>query len=380
LAVSGFVEGLAGRSETAIGRVHEATTSVRLGRFDVYAGYGRVVWGRLDELQPTDVINPLDISKFFFEGRSEARLPVGLVRGRWHFTDAVSVEGVYVPFFRRGRFDQLDEPTSPFNIVPAFRNGDVTCQAIGCPPLEIPVERVEPSVRLSNAQGGARVNATTGTVDWSISTYRGFEAFGLYRLQLGTAIPPFDVPQPVVEESFPRFTLVGGDFETVAGQWGIRGELAAFVRDNFQGTGGTQVGGASLDAGLGLDRKAGDYRISGTILYHRDDPDPIEPGPDGSLTIPGGAAQPVDAPQPRQDISFIVSADRTFAQERYQVRAFGVYNPSEESSFLRAIFTAKLRDDVALEGSGGWFAGDGRDTIGRFGDSDFVYARLKYYF
>ena len=30
--------------------------------------------------------------------------------------------------------------------------------------------------------------------------------------------------------------------------------------------------------------------------------------------------------------------------------------------------------------AGGWFAGEGRDTIGRFSDSDFVYARLKYYF
>ncbi len=46
---------------------------------------------------------------------------------------------------------------------------------------------------------------------------------------------------------------------------------------------------------------------------------------------------------------------------------------------MRGIFTAKLRDDVAVEASGGWFAGDGRDTIGRFADSDFLYARLKYY-
>ena len=73
----------------------------------------------------------------------------------------------------------------PFNIVPPFTNGDVTCQAIGCPPIEIPVERLEPSARWGNAQGGARFNATTGTVDWSLSTYRGFESFGLYRLQLG---------------------------------------------------------------------------------------------------------------------------------------------------------------------------------------------------
>ena len=36
----------------------------------------------LDELQPTDVINPLDISRFFFDGRSKARLPVAVIRGQ----------------------------------------------------------------------------------------------------------------------------------------------------------------------------------------------------------------------------------------------------------------------------------------------------------
>jgi hypothetical protein len=61
------------------------------------------------------------------------------------------------------------------------------------------------------------------------------------------------------------------------------------------------------------------------------------------------------------------------------VRVFGVYGATEGSGFVRGIATAKLRDDVALEGSAGWFAGDGLDLAGRFRDSDFIYARLKYY-
>ena len=41
---------------------------------------------------------------------------------------------------------------------------------------------------------------------------------------------------------------------------------------------------------------------------------------------------------------------------------------------------ASLRDNLGLEASVGWFFGDGRDLVGRFGDSDFVYVRLKYHF
>ena len=64
--------------------------------------------------------------------------------------------------------------------------------------------------------------------------------------------------------------MIGGDFETVRGPWGLRGEVAAFVDDNFQHQSLKVVGGSSIDAGVGLDRKAGDYRISGSVLAHRE--------------------------------------------------------------------------------------------------------------
>ena len=62
------------------------------------------------------------------------------------------------------------------------------------------------------------------------------------------------------------------------------------------------------------------------------------------------------------------------------LRAFGVANTSEGSGFARLIATGELRDNLALEGSIGWFVGEGRDLVGRFADSDFIYLRLKHYF
>jgi hypothetical protein len=57
-----------------------------------------------------------------------------------------------------------------------------------------------------------------------------------------------------------------------------------------------------------------------------------------------------------------------------------VANASQGSAFLRAIATASLRDNVVLEGSVGWFPGEGDDLVGRFSESDFGYLRFKYYF
>jgi hypothetical protein len=338
LIASGFVESLiADRNGTvrdAVAEPQELTATFRSKRLDLTAGLGRVVWGRLDELQPTDVINPLDVSRFFFEGRSEARLAVPLVRATLYAGEDASIEGVYVPFFRRGRFDRLAESSSPFTLAPA-----------------IPFADRSPARTGGHAQGGARASFTSGRVDWSISGYRGFRPFGIYAVS----------DRLSVERVYPRFTMAGADFETVAGPWVVRGELAAFVRDAFQSpTPGPALTGRSFDAGGGVDRKAGEYRVSGQVLVHREEYD--------------------DNPAARTDVSLIVSADRSFARQKYEGRLFGVYNPASGAAFVRGVARANLRDNLAFEASAGIFGGDGVDTIGRFSDSDFGYVRLKYFF
>jgi hypothetical protein len=342
VTASGFVEGLLadrnGRVSDAIAEPQELKVTIHTKRFEIAAGLARVVWGRLDELQPTDVINPIDVSRFFFEGRSEARLAVPLVRGTIYAGDKASIEGIYVPFFRRGRFDRLAGGSSPFDLAPSDdRFADLT-----------------PGRDAGNSQGGARVSVTSGRVDWSISAYRGFRPFGIYA---AVTTPPG------LARVYPRFTMIGADFETVSGPWVVRGELAAFPRDVFQAP-AQPLGleGRSFDAGAAVDRKAGDYRISGQILVHQEQ------------------HRLASDPPGRTDVSLIVSADRSFARQKYHGRLFGVYNPGSQSGFARGIASASLRDDVALEGSIGWFAGSGLDTISRFADSDFVYVRLKYFF
>jgi hypothetical protein len=357
IELSGFAEGLLARRPTADGaarrvtdgivRVHDANLTFSGKRIDLLAGYARITWGKLDEVQPTDVVNPLDVSRFFFEGRSEARLPVLLVRGRLHVDDTVTIEGVYVPTFRSGRFDRLAEPSSPFNLP----------LALAGPMFD--VDDRPPPFTARSAQGGARVSATSGTVDWSVSVYRGFESFGLYE------IDPRRVPA-IVARVHPRFTMIGGDVEAVRAQWGLRGEVAAFVEDSFQGSNIRVVSGSSVDAGAGVDRKAAGVTWSGTVLFHAE-------SHDRPLTL-------ADASTGRKDVSLVGSFDRTFSRERYRLRGFAVVNATEGSGFLRGIAMASVRDNLALEGSIGWFAGDGRDLVGRFGDSDFAYARLKYYF
>lgn len=362
LRFEGFAEALAAdRGEPvtdAAVRVREAWFEIIGGHVDVRAGYGRLSWGRLDEVQPSDVINPLDTSRFLLEGRSAARLPVSFVRARAFSSERLVVEGLIVPAFRRGSFDELDESTSPFNLV-----NDVVLPATLAATSRA-VEHVEPEASWGNVSGGGRVSATVGRVDVTAGVFRGFDGFGLVTFEptVGQVVgqgPSTAVVGRLVER-YPRFTMLSGDFETVVREWAIRGEAAVFVDKQFLGVRRPgSVGGRALDAGLGFDRRTGEFRVFGSVLVHRqwsnEDPD-------------------ID----RTDVSLVGSVERQFSRDRYLVRAFAVVNPGDASAFARGLFTWSLRDNVAIEGSAAMFLGTGDDTLSRFTGRDFVLARVRY--
>jgi hypothetical protein len=315
-------------------------------RFDIRAGATRVVWGRLDEIQPTDVVNPIDLTKFLLEGRSEARMAVGVVRARYFLLGSSAIEAVVVPVFRAGRFDQMDDRTSSFN-VGAGRQ---------------PTIRNEPAVQLGNMQGGVRMTSTDARVDWALTAYRGFRSFPIVTALLTPA-------GPTLIETFPRFTMIGGDFETVRGPWGLRGEVAAFVADELQASSAPRgVRGKSIDAGVGLDRRAGAYRIGANVLWAWRSADETTELVDADEMLRGS------------DLTFVVAADRSFARETRTLRVFAVYDPVDATMFGRLIASVSLRDNVWLEGSGGVFTGSSADVLGRLSKRDFVYARFKVFF
>jgi len=341
LKFDGTVDGLladrGGRVEDVIARAREAWVEARGSRGDLRVGYGRLVWGRLDEIMPSDVLNPIETSRYFLEGRSEARLPVAFARGRVFLTEVTTVEGVVSLPGRRGRFDELDEPTSPFNLVrdlvfPAAAPGEI--------------RRVEPKATWNNLQVGGRLSSTLGRVDASVSAYRGFEPFGVLSLEplVGTLV----VGELV--ERYTTFTMLATDAEAVVGPWAIRAEAAYFVDQAF-------------DVGVGVDRSAGNYRLFTSLVWHRD------------WTTEGPALV-------NHDLSLIGSIERRFARDRYLVRLFGVANPVDESGFVRGVVAWSVRDNVALEGSAGLFLGSetSSDTLSRFRDRDFAFVRLRWYF
>ena len=286
---------------------------------DLRVGMGRLAWGRLDEIQPTDVINPIDVSRFLLEGRSEARIAVPLVRARLLPSDRLTIEAVLVPHFRQGRFDRLDEASSPFNL-PADRSPADAVPPGFCGVVRTCAERWSFSHQPVDGrlQGGARVAGTSGRVDWSVSAWRGFLPFGLVALD--------DVEQGTASLVHARYTMLGADLETVKGKWAIRGELAFFPNRPTQGGPGLGLGifeGHALEGGAGVDRRAGDFTLSATMLLRWDHIQyrvPEWPGPRDSYKI---------LEKPVSNLSFVTGFSRSYNRDRVETRMFALINPAD---------------------------------------------------
>jgi hypothetical protein len=153
--------------------------------------------------------------------------------------------------------------------------------------------------------------------------------------------------------------MISADFETVVGEWVWRGEAALFAEKSLASATGNVVRGRALDAGVGVDRRTGEFRVFASAVLRRE----------------WSAAEPsVD----RTDLSLIGSIERQFGRERYLARVFGVVNPVDASAFVRGLFVWRLQDDVALEASAAAFPGTGDDAVSRFKTRDFVLTRLRW--
>ena len=83
--------------------------------------------------------------------------------------------------------------------------------------------------------------------------------------------------------------------------------MAAFVEDelqSFRALGG--VPGRSINGGIGIDRRAGDYRIAANVLWSRSGVDESDPAAQRLLTR--------DEEVERTDVSLVLAADRSFAK------------------------------------------------------------------
>ena len=335
------------RVTDAIARVHEATAEIRLGRFDLYA---RLRAGSLGAARRAAADRRHQSARRLavLLRRTQRSAAAGSGRSAAASTSPTTVA-------RRGLRAVL--PARPVRSARRavfslqHRRGlqpDMSvCLAIGCPLAAVSVQEERAVGALGQRAGWGAFQRHDRPARLEPQRISGFEPFrssqfrSPARRSAGTSLP-------VIASTYPRFTMIGGDFETVSGRVGCsRGGSGVRPR---------QLPDAPIHRSWAAARST---PASASIAR----PETITSAARSCFTTSGPNRRGGNETG-RTDVSFIVSADRTFARDRYQIRAFSVYNPSEAP---RSCGESRLRSCATTSRSkrpAGWFAGAGATRSG----------------
>jgi len=196
---------------------------------DLRVGLQKFAWGKLDRIQPTDVLNVERYSDPFLLEEEERKIAVPAIQASYYLpaSDWIPEEARVTAIFGERWFPPAAVPPSTFR-VPQFG-------------LSVPIgfqldNTSPPSFRMENAGYATRMSAFSHGVDFSLCYYHGFDRTPAFLLTAEAAGEPSPVP-PFVQNVtatttlspiFRTIDLAGGDAAYTWGDFTFRFE-ASFV-------------------------------------------------------------------------------------------------------------------------------------------------------
>jgi hypothetical protein len=340
--------------------VDEAYVRAWFGKFDVEGGVRKLIWGKADSSGPLDVINPLDYSDLTIlidqlSDNAAQKTARPLVHASLQLGQFSKLEGIFVPNFEPVHFDE-EGRWIPDQIVElkALEQQGLT------------INRPD-TTTLNYAQAGLRFTTTIGSADIGAQYYYG-------RLTVPAAnivLAPLPVATPqAVNVAYNPYHLIGADWAQVISGFNIRAELAANLTDDFDGDDGA-VYNQSLAWSLGFDRDlfAGlnlNLQAVQTVILRHD-------------RINGNPLLDIEAESDITTTRITAKLSKTFLQDRLEITGAAIWGIEDKDCLIMPVVTW-TQNDVALELSGGIFAGDRDGQFGQYHKNNFVRLLLKYMF
>ncbi len=171
------------------GRLREGYLSFSQGEADFRIGKQIIVWGRADQINPTDNLSPRDNTLLFAE-TDDQRQGTTAVKATYHFTQ-LAATAIWLP-----QFSPNVQPIPPAPGVTFAEN--------------IP----------KGDQYALKLEQAGQDIDWSLSYFHGFDL----NPDISIASPP--PPALNLALRHHRIRVLGADAATVLGRFGVRSEIA----------------------------------------------------------------------------------------------------------------------------------------------------------
>jgi hypothetical protein len=214
-------------------------------------GAQTIVWGRVDEIAPSDRVSRVDLGRFVLDPLAERRLPQLALR--WEQTlGNMKLDAVGLPVFRGARLPDVSSVWSPVN--------QTTGELIGIAPSPALAALVKAATVNEDHEGsgGLALRLTrTGTppFDFGLTLARSRQTLPYYRA---------DPAGPSLTAVYPYNTFAGGDVEFATGGLTWRSEIG--FTDGVPATrpGGQTIYTRALDwvGGVEFFPGAGETRVS----------------------------------------------------------------------------------------------------------------------
>ncbi len=363
--------------------VRDAYVRIKKQRYTLRLGQQTVTWGKLDDFALLDRVSPQDYQWFALFDLQERKLPA--LMGRYnYYGDNWQLEAVFLPFFKSSQLHFFGSDWSVFgHLKESVANGSFSA-AVKDVVRRVVIEEKDRVMdqALTNAQVGLRAGGRWGEVDYMVyflsvlhsipvlrektSTGNTLKRF-LYEptsanLASLTAANPSD-EDLVLQREHPRTQIVGLDWETVWGAYGLRGEAAVTFNAPYLREDMAYTQKDTISIGVGVDHTTVDnlylnfqfvtnYVLDGKALF---------------------VQQPWD-----QQLTGTVR--QGFWRDKLRVQMDWAWSPSYLDWMINPEIQYKTRADARL--AMGLFAFGGKSTtvFGRYADKGLVYVEWTWWF
>lgn len=354
-----YVDNLAHEQQIPAGcDLREAYVDLYLGPVDLRFGKQIIAWGKADEINPTDNLNPQDLSD---PTRTKADKKIGLLslKSDLHLMD-FTVSVVAIPTFVASR---LPEPDSGWEF---FSISDVP----------LPILPSYPESKLENSELGVRLLKSIRNLDLSVSYFDGWD-------DIFTPVPPSSVltyaESQLSEVSIPakylRTKAIGADFATAISKFGLWGEMGCFITEDRDGT-DPLIKNPYIQFVLG-----GDYRfeprIKVNLQYLQEIVTRIDDDFEREIEYDNVSRMGM-GPLLAKAISTRIAKE--FGDAPHTLELAGIYDIENKGYVIKPQLSLSPVDGVNCYLGLNIFGGDSDSLFGRFKNNSEAYGRVKYSF
>lgn len=343
---------------------YEAYPGSFLKQFNLVLGLQTISWGKADEIRPTDILSPQDMTLFVLEGRNERKLGRFAARSQFNFGEAFRMEAIWMPMQRSTEMTMDDKSLFTPAMLLKMKDAGFTVNSV-----EMPEQK------LAHSDVALKGYSRLLGADFSLSFYNGYDPMPFSKVDMGsTSITPI----------LNRVTMWGFDFEKVVGSFVVRGEAAYFAKGylfsidpNTHGALFAKYGSDALaekemiDATLGIDKN--DFLVQKMYLN-------LQYSMQYILDFEKGLRNRMGSELKETNHMLIWDWYYEWDNLTYRVEFAGNYSFTQEAYLLNPSFHVKLGLETKAILGAYIFGGERESDMGQYQDKTFAYLQLEHLF